>query len=77
MSIKTMDDLFVETLKDIYYAEKHILKAMPSMAKKAHASELLHRISAPKKPFDFHIFWCKILAERVKPCSAGYRRGAI
>ena len=40
MSIKTMHDLFVETLKDIYYAEKHILKAMPSMAKKAHASEL-------------------------------------
>ena len=28
------------TLKDIYYAEKNILKAMPSMAKKAHASEL-------------------------------------
>jgi len=26
MSIKTMDDLFVATLKDIYYAEKQILK---------------------------------------------------
>ena len=31
MSIKTMDDLFVATLKDIYYAEKQILKALPGM----------------------------------------------
>jgi hypothetical protein len=27
--------LLVETLKDIYYAEKHILKALPGMVKKA------------------------------------------
>lgn len=27
--IKTMDDLFVHTLRDIYYAENQILKAMP------------------------------------------------
>ena len=40
MSINTMNDLFVETLKDIYYAEKHILKAMPRMMKKAHGGEL-------------------------------------
>ena len=40
MPIKTMDDLFVETLKDIYYAEKHILKALPAMVKKAGAPEL-------------------------------------
>jgi ferritin-like metal-binding protein YciE len=37
MPIKTMDDLFIETLKDIYYAEKHILKALPGMVKKAGA----------------------------------------
>jgi ferritin-like metal-binding protein YciE len=30
-----MEDLFVETLKDIYYAEKQILKALPGMVKKA------------------------------------------
>ena len=35
MAIKTMEDLFVDTLKDIYYAEKHILKALPGMVKKA------------------------------------------
>ena len=40
MRIKTMDELFVETLKDIYYAEKHIVKALPDMIKKAHGGEL-------------------------------------
>ena len=30
---KTLDDLFLHTLKDIYYAEKQILKALPKMAK--------------------------------------------
>jgi ferritin-like metal-binding protein YciE len=32
---KTLDDLFVDTLKDIYYAEKQIVKALPKMAKAA------------------------------------------
>jgi ferritin-like metal-binding protein YciE len=40
MTVKTMEDLFVETLKDIYYAEKQILKALPGMVKKAGAREL-------------------------------------
>ena len=35
MSIKTMDDLFVATLKDIYYAEKHILKSLPAHGQKS------------------------------------------
>ncbi|MFA6267938.1 MAG: DUF892 family protein [Pseudolabrys sp.] len=33
--IKTMNDLFVHTLKDIYYAENQILKALPDMVDKA------------------------------------------
>ena len=32
---KTLDDLFHDTLKDIYYAEKKILTALPKMAKAA------------------------------------------
>lgn len=31
----TLDDLFLDTLKDIYYAEKQIVKALPKMAKAA------------------------------------------
>ena len=37
---KTLDDLFLRTLKDIYYAEKQILKALPKMAKGAQSDEL-------------------------------------
>ena len=38
--IKTLDDLFVHTLQDIYYAEHQILKALPDMAEKASDAEL-------------------------------------
>jgi ferritin-like metal-binding protein YciE len=37
---KTLDDLFLDTLKDIYYAEKQIVKALPKMAKAAVSPEL-------------------------------------
>src|SRR5262245_54772794 len=33
--IKTMDDLFVHTLRDIYYAEKQIVQSLPEMIEKA------------------------------------------
>ena len=37
---KTLDDLFLDTLRDIYYAEKQIVKALPRMARAATSSEL-------------------------------------
>lgn len=37
---KDLNDLFLDTLKDIYFAEKHILKALPKMAKAAHSDDL-------------------------------------
>src|SRR5256886_218305 len=38
--IQTMDDLFVHTLRDIYYAENQILQALPDMAKKTNDPQL-------------------------------------
>jgi ferritin-like metal-binding protein YciE len=49
MAVKTMEDLFVETLKDIYYAEKHILKALPGMVKKAGAKQLKDALETHRK----------------------------
>ncbi|MCJ8520149.1 ferritin-like metal-binding protein YciE [Pseudorhizobium tarimense] len=40
MANKTLDDLFYETLKDIYYAERQILKALPKMARAAQDEKL-------------------------------------
>jgi ferritin-like metal-binding protein YciE len=37
---KKLDELFHDTLKDIYYAEKKILTALPKMAKAAQNEEL-------------------------------------
>ena len=37
---KTLRDLFHDTLKDIYFAEKKILSALPKMAKAAQSEEL-------------------------------------
>jgi ferritin-like metal-binding protein YciE len=37
---KSLRDLFLETLKDLYYAEKKILTALPKMAKASHSEEL-------------------------------------
>lgn len=39
-SSKNLQDLFHETLKDIYFAEKKILASLPKMAKAAHDSDL-------------------------------------
>jgi ferritin-like metal-binding protein YciE len=37
---KTLHDLFHDTLKDIYFAEKKILQALPKMAKAAQSEDL-------------------------------------
>ena len=37
---KTLEDLFHDTLQDIYYAERKILKALPKMARAAQSPEL-------------------------------------
>jgi len=37
---KTLDDLFEDTLRDIYYAERQITKALPKMAKAAQSPDL-------------------------------------
>jgi len=37
---KKLDDMFHDTIKDIYFAEKKILATLPKMAKAANSSEL-------------------------------------
>ncbi|PZM16460.1 ferritin-like domain-containing protein [Rhizobium tubonense] len=40
MADKTLDDLFLDTLKDIYFAERQVLRLLPKMARAAQAPEL-------------------------------------
>jgi ferritin-like metal-binding protein YciE len=44
---RNLEDLFAETLKDIYFAEKQILRALPKMAREAESPEL-------KQAFETH-----------------------
>jgi ferritin-like metal-binding protein YciE len=45
---KKLEDLFEDTLRDIYYAERQITKALPKMAKAAQSEEL-------RKGFEQHL----------------------
>jgi ferritin-like metal-binding protein YciE len=44
--IKTIDDLFVRGLRDIYYAEHQIMQSLPDMMEKAHDPQLKERLRA-------------------------------
>jgi len=63
--IKTLDDLFVHTLQDIYYAENQITKALPTMIQKAtdpqlrqgfqtHLEETKNQITRLEQVFKMH-----------------------
>jgi len=53
--ISNLDDLFVHTLRDIYYAEKQIVKALPDMVKKATNPKLKQGFEAHLKESEGHV----------------------
>ena len=57
--IKTFNDLFVHQLKDVYYAEKRIVGALPDMISKATNAEL-------KQGFTKHLEETRIHVKRVE-----------
>lgn len=59
MAEKTLETLFHDTLKDIYYAERQILKALPKMKRGAQASEL-------KDAFETHRAQTETQVERLQ-----------
>ena len=63
--IKTLDDLFVHTLRDIYYAENQIARSLPDMIDKAtdpalkqgfqkHLGETTNQIGRLERVFSMH-----------------------
>ena len=52
---KKLDDLFEHALKDIYYAEKKILKALPKMIKAAHDGELKQGLENHRDETEGHV----------------------
>lgn len=55
MAITSLKELFLHTLKDIYYAEKQVLKTAPTLADNADSSKLADLFRAHKDETQTHI----------------------
>ncbi len=55
MKAKSLEDLFLENLKDIYYAERKILKALPKMARGAQSAELVAAFRKHEEETQTHV----------------------
>ena len=58
MKLNTLEDLFVDQLKDIYSAERQIIQALPKMAKAAQRTEV-------RQAFEDHLQLSKQQLERL------------
>jgi ferritin-like metal-binding protein YciE len=63
MKLSSLEDLFVEELKDLYSAETQLLKALPKMAKAASSKEL-------RRGFEKHLKQTEGHVERIKKVCA-------
>jgi ferritin-like metal-binding protein YciE len=59
MAVKSVDDLLLDELRDIYHAEKQLVKALPKMAKRAKSDEL-------RQAFEHHLEETKGQVERLE-----------
>ena len=55
MSLGTLDDLFLQEIKDIYDAEKQLTKALPKLAKKATSPDLKAGFQAHLRETEQHV----------------------
>jgi ferritin-like metal-binding protein YciE len=58
MAVKSVNDLLLDELRDIYHAEKQLVKALPKMAKKAKSDKL-------RQAFEHHLEETKGQVERL------------
>jgi ferritin-like metal-binding protein YciE len=65
MELNTLHDLYIHELKDLYSAEKQIVKALPKMAKAATSQELA-------AGFKKHLEETKVHAERLEKILASH-----
>ena len=59
MALKTLEDLFVHELQDLYSAEKQLVKALPKMAKAAESPKL-------RAGFEEHLVQTETHVERLE-----------
>ncbi len=84
-STKGLEDLFLDGLKDIYYAEKKITKALPKMARAAESERASRRVRESTSPKPkrrssvsnrYSNFWGnRRAARRARRSTASWKRG--
>src|SRR4249919_3773755 len=74
---KQLDELFHDTLKDIYYAEKKILSALPKMAKAAQNADLRAAFEKHKTETEGQIDRLEQVFELIEEKAQGKKCAAI
>jgi ferritin-like metal-binding protein YciE len=81
MTIATLDDLFLHTLKDVLYAERKILKALPKIEQQATDPRLKTAFSAHREETEGHVARLegvfKAMGRRARGAKCGAMLGLI
>jgi ferritin-like metal-binding protein YciE len=76
-AVKTMEDLFLHTLKDIYYAEKLIYRSLPKMMKQASSPELKQAFEKHRQETEGQIERLEQIFEECEVAARGVRCEAM
>ena len=77
MADKNLRELFHDTLKDIYFAEKKILSALPKMAKAAQSAELSAAFEKHERETEEHVTRLEQVFEELDETARGKTCDAI
>jgi ferritin-like metal-binding protein YciE len=67
MSLKSVQDLLIDELRDIYHAERQLVKALPKMAKAAKSAKL-------RQAFEHHLEETRARSSASSGCSTSSTR---
>jgi len=76
-SENSLQELFHDTLKDIYFAERKILSALPKMAKAAHSKELKAAFEKHETETEEHVARLEKVFEEIDEAARGKTCDAI
>jgi len=76
-SESSLQELFHETLRDIYFAEKKILSTLPKMAKAAHSKELKAAFERHEAETEEHVSRLEKVFEQIDETARGKTCDAI
>lgn len=80
MSVATLQELFIDELKDLYSAEKQIVRALPKLAKAVSTPELREALLSHLEETKGHVERLEQIGEIVgkkltgKTCAASWRK---